>query len=98
MKYTAINFQEKLAKFTEHWSPKVIAEMNGYQFKLVKVAGEFVWHSHAETDEVFIVLDGEMEIEFRGGRVVLRAGELYVVPREVEHKPRAERECQVMLV
>ena len=98
MEYTTINFQEKFAKFTEYWTPKVIAEMNDYQFKLVRVQGEFIWHSHVETDEVFIVLSGEMEIELRGGLVALEAGEMYVVPKGVEHKPRARRECQLMLV
>lgn len=98
MRHAAINFKEKFAKFSEHWSPKVIAEMNAYQFKLVKVCGEFVWHAHAETDEVFIVLSGEMRIEYRDGAVTLRAGEMHVVPRGVEHKPVAAEECQMMLV
>ena len=96
--YRAINFREKLSGFSEHWSPRVIAEMNDYQFKLVKLQGEFVWHQHADTDEVFIVLDGEMAIEFRDGRVTLKAGEMFVVPRGVEHKPVAMEECRVMLV
>lgn len=95
---TVINFQEKLDRLSECWSPRVIAEMNDYQFKLVKISGEFVWHSHTETDEVFIVLDGEMKIEFRDGSVKLKAGEMCVVPRGVEHKPHADGECQVMLV
>ena len=98
MDYAAINFREKLAKFSEHWSPKVIAQMNEYQFKLVKIQGEFVWHSHAETDDVFIVLDGEMSIELRDGRVDLKAGEMFVVPKGVEHKPIAEAECHLLLV
>jgi mannose-6-phosphate isomerase-like protein (cupin superfamily) len=98
MSYTPINFREKLARFSEHWSPRVVAEMNDYQFKLVKVEGEFVWHSHPETDEVFIVLGGELVIEFRDGRVALGAGEMFVVPRGVEHRPRAEAECEIMLV
>jgi mannose-6-phosphate isomerase-like protein (cupin superfamily) len=98
MEYTAINFNEKLARFSDHWSPRIIARMNDYHFKLVKVEGEFVWHSHAETDEVFIVLEGEMAIEFRDGRVDLKAGEMFVVPKGVEHKPFAERECRIMLV
>ena len=72
--------------------------MNDYHFKLVKFRGEFVWHSHADTDEVFITLDGEMTIEFRDGKVELKTGELFVVPKNVEHKPRAEKECQIMLV
>jgi len=95
---TAINLQEKLARFSEHWSPRVIAEMNDYQFKLAKVLGEFVWHSHADTDEVFIVLAGEMMLEFRDRSVALAAGEMYVVPKGVEHRPVASSECSIMLV
>lgn len=94
----AVNLRDKLALFSEHWSPRVVAEMNDYQFKLVKLQGEFVWHSHAGTDEVFIVLDGEMVLEFRDRQVPLSAGEMYVVPQGVEHRPVAERECCVMLV
>ena len=98
MEYRPLNLNEKLDRFSEHWSPKVIAQMNDYHFKLVKFQGEFVWHSHAETDEVFIVLDGDMTIEFRDGRVAIKAGEMFVVPKGVEHKPVAESECKVMLV
>jgi mannose-6-phosphate isomerase-like protein (cupin superfamily) len=98
MSYTAINFSEKFNKIDEHWSPRVIAEMNDYQFKLAKVQGEFVWHSHPDTDEVFIVVDGVLEIEFRDGKVRLQAGEMFVVPKGVEHKPVAEHECRIMLV
>ena len=98
MNYVAINFQEKLAKFSEHWSPKIIAQMNDYHFKLVKFQGDFVWHSHDATDEVFIVIEGEMVIEFREGKVDLKAGEMIVVPRKVEHKPFAKNECKIMLV
>ena len=98
MKYQPVNLEEKYRKFTDRWSPRVIAEMNDYQFKLARIEGEFVWHSHADTDEVFIVLDGAMSIEFRDGRVDLEAGELFVVPRGVEHRPAAERECRIMLV
>src|SRR5215468_3428552 len=94
----AINFADKLRKFSDHWAPKVIAQMNDYQFKLVKIQGEFVWHSHKETDEVFIVLDGQMTIEFRDGRVELNTGEMFVVPKGVEHKPVAKAECKIMLV
>jgi mannose-6-phosphate isomerase-like protein (cupin superfamily) len=93
-----INFQEKLAKFSEHWTPKVIAEMNDYQFKLVKIQGEFVWHNHSDTDEVFIVIEGSMKIEFDEETVELNEGEMYVVPKGVQHKPYAENECKVMLV
>lgn len=93
-----INLQDKLGRISETWQPRVIAEMNDYQFKVVKLHGDFVWHSHADTDETFIVLDGELRIDFRDGPLTLRAGELYVVPRGVEHKPYAEREVQVMLI
>ena len=72
--------------------------MNDYQFKLVKVQGEFVWHDHPDTDEVFIVLDGVLDIEFRDGKVTLKSGELFVVPKGVEHKPVATSECKIMLV
>jgi len=95
---TPINLSQKLAKFSDRWAPKVIAQMNDYQFKLVKLQGEFVWHSHAETDEVFIVLEGEMAIELRDGVVLLKAGEMYVVPKGVEHRPTAQAECKIMLV
>lgn len=98
MSDTAINFRDKLARFSEHWSPRVIAEMNDYQFKLAKVQGEFVWHCHADTDEVFIVLDGAMVLEFRDKAVPLAAGEMYVVPKGVEHRPVAVDECCIMLV
>ena len=94
----AINLKDKFARFGEHWSPRVIAEMNDYQFKLVRIQGEFVWHSHADTDEVFIVLDGEMTLEFRDRTVPLAAGEMYVVPQGVEHRPVAAHECCIMLV
>ena len=98
MTYTAINFRNKLNKLDEHWSPRVVAEMNDYQFKLAKVQGEFVWHDHPHTDEVFIVIDGVLEIEFRNGKVKLETGEMFVVPKGVEHRPVAEYECQIMLV
>ena len=98
MNPSAINFKDKLTKFSDHWAPKVIAEMNDYQFKLVKIQGEFVWHSHAETDEVFIVVEGEMTIQLRDSSVHLKAGEMFVVPKGVEHKPVAQKECKVMLV
>ena len=93
-----INLKEKLSKFSDHWSPKVIAELNDYQFKLVKIQGEFVWHNHPDTDEVFIVIEGTMNIEFENETVPLTEGEMLVVPKGVEHKPYAEKECKVMLV
>lgn len=98
MEYQAINFSEKLRKFNEHWTPKVIAELNDYQFKLAKFKGEFTWHNHNDTDEVFMVVSGEMEIEFRDGKVQLQEGEMYVVPKGIEHKPLAREECHVLLV
>jgi len=93
-----INLRDKLALFREHWSPRVVAEMNDVQFKLAKLQGEFVWHAHADTDEVFLVLEGGMTLQFRDREVPLSAGEMYVVPKGVEHRPVATRECCVMLV
>ena len=98
MKFEAINLSEKLSMFSEYWKPRIIAQMNDYHFKVVKVQGEFVWHQHDDTDEVFIVLDGELAIAFRNGSVFLKSGEMFVVPKGVEHKPIAENECKVMLV
>ena len=93
-----INLKQKLGKFSDHWSPKVIAELNDYQFKLVKIQGEFVWHNHPDTDEVFIVIEGSMNIEFENETVQLNEGEMLVVPKGVEHNPYADSECKVMLV
>ena len=93
-----INFAEKLTRFSEHWSPRVVAEMNDYQFKLVKLQGDFVWHKHDDTDEVFVVIGGELRIDFRDGQAVLGPGEMIVVPRGTEHRPHADAECQVLLV
>ena len=98
MEFKPINFQQKFAKFSDHWSPKIIAQMNDYHFKLVKFQGDFIWHNHDDTDEVFFVLAGEMSIEFRDGKVELKQGELFVVPKGVEHRPYAEKECEIMLV
>ena len=98
MTHKPINIKEKLSKFRDYWSPKVVAEMNDYQFKLVKVQGKFVWHDHPETDEVFLVLDGQLDIEFRDGKVSLESGEMFVVPKGLEHRPVAEKECKVMVV
>ena len=93
-----INIKEKFTKFAEIYSPRVIAEMNDYQFKLAKFEGEFVWHNHPDTDEVFIVIEGSMDIELRDGKVTLNEGEMYVIPKGVEHKPSAGDLCKVMLV
>jgi mannose-6-phosphate isomerase-like protein (cupin superfamily) len=98
MSSEAINLAQKLSKFSEHWSPRVIAEMNDYQFKLVKFQGDFVWHDHKDTDEVFLVLSGEMEIGFRDRAVTVKAGELFVVPKGAEHITRAVDECHALLI
>jgi mannose-6-phosphate isomerase-like protein (cupin superfamily) len=98
MTYHPINLESKFALFTEYWSPRIIAQMNDYHFKLVKFQGEFIWHSHADTDEVFIVLDGDIDIHFRDGKVTLSSGEMFVVPKGVEHKPQSVSECKLMLV
>jgi mannose-6-phosphate isomerase-like protein (cupin superfamily) len=98
MRYRSINFAEKFGLFTERWQPKVIAEMNDYQFKVVRLEGDFVWHRHEDTDETFIVIDGELRIDFRDGAVKLSKGEMFVVPKGVEHKPAAEREAKLLLI
>ncbi len=98
MPYQAINLTEKLGLFDEQWTPKVVAEMNDYQFKLVKIQGDFIWHDHPETDETFIVVEGELRIDFRDGAVHLGPGEMFVVPKGVEHKPYAEHEVKMMLI
>ena len=93
-----IRLASKLALFSDHWAPRVIAQMNDYQLKVVKIRGEFVWHAHEDTDETFLVLAGHMRIDLRDGSVELGPGELYVVPRGVEHKPCADAECHVLLI
>ena len=98
MKDQPVNLQDKLSKFSEHWSPKIIAQMNDYHFKLAKVQGEFIWHDHLETDEVFLIVKGQLDIHLREGVVTLSEGEMYVVPKGVEHKPVAEQECHILLV
>lgn len=98
MNYSSINLQQKFAQFTEHWSPKIIAQMNDYHLKLAKVQGEFVWHDHPETDEMFIVIKGQLDIHFRDGVVSLNEGEMFVVPKGVEHKPVAGQECHILLI
>ncbi|MDZ7757152.1 cupin domain-containing protein [Rhodohalobacter sp.] len=98
MKYEALKFEEKFDLFDEQWTPKVIAEMNNYQFKLAKVEGDFIWHSHEDTDETFIVLEGDLRIDFRDGSVNLEKGEMFVVPKGVEHKPFAENEAKLLLI
>ncbi|NQZ90953.1 MAG: cupin domain-containing protein [Moritella sp.] len=96
--YQSINFKEKLSLFNEQWLPKVIAEMNDYQIKIVKIEGDFEWHDHQDTDETFIVLEGNLRIDFRDGHVTLNSGEMYVVPKGVEHKPFADGEVKMLLI
>lgn len=96
--YQAINLIEKLGMIDQQWSPRVVAELNDYQFKVVRIEGDFIWHHHPETDEAFIVLDGELRIDFRDGAVLLGPGELFVVPKGIEHKPFAAREVKLMLI
>ena len=98
MDLQSINFDSKFTKFSEHWSPKIVAQINDYHFKLVKIQGEFVWHRHEKTDEVFFVLDGEMSIAFPDGKVDLKAGEMIVVPQHLQHKPIADSECKLMVI
>jgi mannose-6-phosphate isomerase-like protein (cupin superfamily) len=94
---TKINLADKFALFTDHWSPKVVGELNGQQVKLVKFAGEFVWHKHDAEDELFLVVAGSFRMEFRDRTVELSAGEFLIVPRGVEHRPVADAEVQVLL-
>ena len=98
MSYRSVNFTQKFSMFSDQWQPRVVAEMNDYQFKLVKIQGDFVWHDHQETDETFIVLQGTLRIDFRDGAVQVSAGEMYVVPKGVEHKPYAEHEVELLLI
>lgn len=98
MNYDPINLQKKFGLFEEQWEPKVIAEMNDYQFKIARLEGDFVWHDHQDTDEAFVVLEGELRIDFRDGAVTLGPGEMFVVPKGVEHKPFAKKEVKLMLI
>lgn len=98
MEYRPINFDEKFKRFKDLWAPRIVAEMDGYQFKLVRILGDFVWHKHPETDEAFVVLEGSMTIELRDGRVNLEAGEMFVVRRGVEHKTSSSKACKILLV
>jgi len=98
MDYKPINFRQKLGLFSERWQPKVVAEMNDYQFKVVRLQGDFIWHDHKDTDETFIVINGKLRIDFRDGCVHISAGEMFVVPKGVEHKPFAEHEVELLLI
>lgn len=98
MNYKSVNFQQKFGLFSEQWLPKVVAEMNDYQFKVVKLLGDFIWHHHKDTDETFIVVEGDLRIDFRDGAVRVSTGEMFVVPKGVEHKPYAEHEVKLLLI
>ena len=98
MTFQAVNFRQKFALFDERWQPKVIAEMNDYQFKIVKLQGDFIWHDHKETDETFMVIEGNLRIDFRDGAVQIGAGEMFIVPKGVEHKPYAQHEVKLLLI
>jgi mannose-6-phosphate isomerase-like protein (cupin superfamily) len=93
-----VNLNEKLALFNEHWQPKIVARINENELRIVKVKGEFVWHKHDDTDDFFLVLKGHLTIQLRDRDVELDEGELFVVPRGVEHRPRAEKEASVLLI
>jgi mannose-6-phosphate isomerase-like protein (cupin superfamily) len=93
-----INLTHKFGLFNDHWSPKIVGEMNGQQIKLAKVKGEFVWHDHKDEDELFFVVKGKLKIEFRDKTVELNEGEMLIVPKGVEHKPMAEEEVLLMLI
>jgi len=95
---TAINLADKLATFSEYWSPRTIAQLNDYDVMVVKVKGEFVWHKHDETDDFFLVIKGSLDIELRDRTVTLRPGELYVVPKGVQHRTVAEEETHLLLI
>jgi mannose-6-phosphate isomerase-like protein (cupin superfamily) len=93
-----VNIAEKFSLFEELWTPKVVAKMNQIQFKLVKIQGEFTWHEHQDTDEVFVVIRGSMGIEFRDKTIELFSGEMYVIPKGIEHKPFAKEQCEIMII
>lgn len=96
--YEPINFKEKLSKFSETWTPKILAQFDNYLLKAAKMKGEFVWHRHADEDELFIIVSGSLKILFRDGEVILGPGECFVVPRGIEHKPIADEEVHCLLV
>jgi mannose-6-phosphate isomerase-like protein (cupin superfamily) len=98
MSLQKVNLDEKLAQFTEQWAPKIVGRLNGYELKVVKVQGEFVWHQHDDTDEVFLVLDGQLTIDTPDGAVVLGPRETVTIPRGMRHCPRAEHETALMLI
>lgn len=94
---TKVNLRDKLSQFDEHWSPRLVGELNGQHVKLVKLLGEFVWHRHDEQDELFYVVKGRFRMELRDGQIDLEEGEFLIVPRGIEHRPVADEECHVLL-
>ena len=98
MDQCAINFKNKFSLISDQWSPKIIAQMNDYHFKIAKIQGDFVWHRHPETDEAFIVIQGKMQIQFQEGSVTLEAGEMFIVPKGIEHRPVADEECHILMI
>ena len=97
-KVKKINLKSKFQKFTDQWSPKVIEEINDYQFKLVKIENDFTWHKHDDTDEAFLVIEGKMGIEFEDQTIELNEGEMIVVPKGIKHKPYADTEAKIMII
>ena len=95
---TPINLAEKLAAFSDHWNPRIVGHYNGNEVRIAKVEGEFTWHSHADSDELFLVISGDFAIEFRDGLTRLAPGELIVVPKGVEHRPVAKGECHILML
>ena len=94
-----VNLGEKLGSFSDHWAPRIVARYNDHEVRLVKVEGEFIWHWHDETDELFLILEGELDMEFRDRTVTLQAGELIVVPKGTEHRPCARKgEVKLLLI
>jgi len=98
MSIDVVNLTQKFSLISKQWDPKIIAQLNDYQVKIAKIQGEFVWHSHPETDEMFLVIDGKLTIHLRDGDLQLEPGEMCVIPRGVEHKPAAKEECQILMV
>lgn len=98
MDYRPVDFGQKFGLLREQWQPRVVAELNDYQLKVVRLEGDFVWHSHADTDEAFVVMEGELRIDFRDGAVRIGPGEMFVVPKGIEHKPHAEHEVKMLLI
>ncbi len=94
----AINLDQKLSLISESWDPKIVAQLNDYHVKIAKIEGKFVWHSHPETDELFLVVEGEMVMHFRGHQLPLKRGELCVVPADMEHKPAADGVCSILML